>query len=619
MIGRYFRAVRMSRLIPFLVIFVLFAMVFVRSASIRAQSGTGIIRVAPTGADTGGCGSAAAPCQSIQFAVQQAPSGSSILVAGGTYTYKASVDPCSFLVTRAVVCFVDKNLAILGGYATNDWSTSHPIANRTVIDGQNNVRGVAVVAYNTTATLRMEGFTIQNGLAQGAASGGDFNTYGFGGGMWAQTASVILRDVVFRNNRAIGGNTNAAYGGAGSGGGLAITSPKNNAASVLERVTFEGNQGLGGTGPERGGLALGGGLFTYEAVVSGSGLTFTNNRVVAGNSAGSGRSANLEADALGGAAAIQERSNVTLSNVTASGNQATGGNAGTTGGGAFGAAFYAELASFNLRDATLRQNTTRGGNAASGGVSFGAGLMTFNSNATIDRTEIIANTATSGASTSGGNAGSPTGGGAYVADFTNSKIVNVTNTIFAENRVVVGSPGTSIGGGGAGLTIQGLRAQVRHVTFARNTLGPSLVVGQAMLVQGTAGASGTPGIADVSYTIFAEHTGTPGASTLHVSAGSTANLNRGLFAGNTKNTNSDNQPLASGTFNGLNTMISAASGGFAANYRLSATSPAKDQAVGSTTPADIDNHRRPAGQAADIGADEYLVLDKQVRIPLVIR
>ena len=93
-------------------------------------------------------------------------------MAAGSYTYNAGADNCSFLTTRAVACFVDKDLSILGGFTTSNWSQPNPIQNLTVIDGQNNWRGVAIIAFNSTASLRMEGFTIQNGLAQGTRQRG---------------------------------------------------------------------------------------------------------------------------------------------------------------------------------------------------------------------------------------------------------------------------------------------------------------------------------------------------------------------------------------------------------------------------------------------------------------
>lgn len=585
-------------------------------SQVRASART--LHVATTGGDSSSCGAVSAPCRTIHRAADLAASGDTILVAAGTYTYNASVDTCSFLTTRAVACFVDKDLTILGGYSTSNWSSADPLSNLTVIDGQNTRRGVAVVAYNRAASLRMEGFTIQNGLAQGAASGGDFFTYAYGGGIWAQNGSLTLRDMVFRNNRAIGGNLGSGYGGGGAGGAVTIAATRGGAPSLLERIRFEGNQALGGTGPERGGLALGGGLFVYQATMTGYALSFDGNRAQAANSGGAGSSAGLLADGLGGAAAFNE-STATLYGATALRNQAIGGNATASAGGGYGGGFYAEDSTLNLFQSMVRDNTVQGGVARAGGVAFGGGVLTFNASATLDRVQLLANGATGGSSNVGGAAGPPQGGGMAALTVSGSRSLAVTNSIFGDNRVTAGN-GTNSGGGGSGLVVQGMTASVNHSTFARNVLGPGLTVGQAILLQPALSGS-MPTVANISYSIIAEHTGSGNASTLHVGSTATANLNRGLFAGNTKNTNSDNLPLPVGTINGQNTMLSAASADFVGpgNYHITAASPAKDQATGSALRVDIDGHGRPVGQTADIGADEYILLNRLAHLPRVTR
>ena len=172
----YFRIICVITLFIFF-----FADANLASASARLQAGT-TRYVAASGTDTGNCSSPGAPCHTIQYAVNQSASGDRILVAQGTYVYNAATDPCSFFLTRAVVCFANKRLTILGGYSTSNWSTANPAANLTVIDGQNARRGVAFVGISNPAThLDMEGFTIQNGRAQGPLYNGVPG--GRGGGM----------------------------------------------------------------------------------------------------------------------------------------------------------------------------------------------------------------------------------------------------------------------------------------------------------------------------------------------------------------------------------------------------------------------------------------------------
>jgi hypothetical protein len=125
--------------------------------------------VSTTGADVGDCSNPSMPCQSIQYAINQAASGDHILVAAGTYYYNPSANPCSFLLTPAVVCFVDKQFTILGGYAPGNWGIRNPQVYQTIIDGQNAYRGVAAIGYHVPdqSHIHMEGFIIQNCRAQG--------------------------------------------------------------------------------------------------------------------------------------------------------------------------------------------------------------------------------------------------------------------------------------------------------------------------------------------------------------------------------------------------------------------------------------------------------------------
>ena len=590
---------------------------FTTSASAEASSQASTTRyVAASGADTGSCTSAGSPCRSIQYAVNQAASGNTILVAQGTYTYTAAPDFCSFLQTRAVVCIVDKSLTILGGYSTGNWSTANPSANPTIIDGQSARRGVAVIRSQTTTYLDMEGFTIQNARVQGPTYQGDYS--GIGGGMWVQRASITLRDMIFRNNQAIGANAPSGAGGAAAGAGLRIESSLAGTSSLLQRVTFDGNQSLAGTGPDRGGVAFGA-LFVYSSAVTVENSTFTNNLARAGNSTGNGTSAGLNADALGGAIALEQSSTV-LSGIVATNNQAIGGNATTNAGGGFGGAVFVEDAAsvFVMSGSYISGNTAKGANAATGGFGAGGGIMVFNSSATIDRVQLISNSAIGGNTTGGGNAGGGGGGGLYLwKSRTNvNPSASVTNAIVADNYVAMGSAGgTAIGGGGGGIEVQGLAATITHTTMARNRLGPALISGQALAVLAAPGVSSAS--ANVNHSIIADHTqGGAGAIAVIAQQGNTINFNRGLFAGNNRNTNAGDS--TAGAINGLASMLSASSAGFVSpgspdfDYHIQSNSAAKDQATGSSIGVDIDGQFRPFNNISDLGADEYwtAVLDK---------
>jgi hypothetical protein len=616
---------RISRLVllPIGLILVCLSLGKDRPPFIFAQGEThNIIRVATTGTDAPECGSGTSPCQTIQYAVNLTESGDVILVAEGTYTYSGSTphSSCSASSTHPpVVCVQNKHLTLLGGYRTGGWSTADPVANPTFIDGGNWYRGVTVVGSSTLeaqASLRMEGFTIQHAMAQGATGGADYQTSGYGGGIFAYRAPVVLRELIFSSNRAIGGSTAQAYGGAGVGGGLAIDSAPDGTTCTLENLTFDGNEARGGSGQDRGGTALGGGMFTYDAVVSASHITLANNTAAAGSSSGSGWANGLTADALGGGAAIHTLSNATLQYVTATGNQALGGNAGTQGaddraGAAHGGALYAERATLTVLDSDLRHNMVRSGDATNSYVGGGGGIMAGETNLTVERTLIISNTAKGGNGTTTGANGSAGGGGMYLARFTSDATALVLNSVIADNYVEQGTVGSISGGGGGGLWLQGVQIDLIHTTIAHNRLGRRLY-GQAGIFVDF--GARTPTVANISYSIISDHTSpASNAAALHAWEGNTVNLYRGILANNYKDTNADGYPPPGpgGTFSGVGTMLSPASAGFASpgsphyNYHILASSAAEDEATGSTTTLDMDRNSRPYNGASDIGADEY--------------
>jgi len=621
--------VNLRRLCSVLVLAVIFEALYVGAVGTRAVH-SGILAttryVAAGGNDISDCSSPASPCRTIQYTVSKASSGDTILVAQGTYTYSQAVDPCDFLppTGKSVVCIVDKVITILGGYSTSNWGMADPAVNLTVIDGQDSYRGVFLIGYNTTtASLSMEGFTIQNGRVQGPNTPGDPS--GFGGGMMVAGARVTLRDMFFKNNKVYG---QSGTNGAGAGAGLAINWSQPGTSSLLERVTLVGNQSYGGTGSDRGGIVFGA-LFVNGSVTINYG-TFTNNQAFAGSSSGSGRSGDgLCADALGGAIGGGGGS-WTLQHIVATGNQVVGGNATDCAGGGFGAGIHVEEAtSFSITDSYLSGNVAKGGDAViNGGFGAGGGILVNTTPATISRVQLISNSAIGGSSTDGGNAGAGGGGGLYLwrTRAAVNPVASVTNVIVADNYVALGSSGgTAAGGGGGGIQVQGMQANITHLTLARNRLGPGLVSGQGLLVLAAPGVGSAT--ANVSYSIIANHTeGASGASAVLIQQNNTANFNRGLFAGNIKNTNQDGSPMLPGTFNGLATMTSASSAGFVSpgaptyNYRLLPTSIAVDRAVGSSATNDIDKLNRPYNVVPDLGASEYWPSGQyRVYLPLIVR
>lgn len=607
----------------FLAVLICLSLYFTQPATTlnTAQADAATIRVAPTGTDTAGCGSEASPCRTLQYAIDRAQSGDIILVAGGTYTYSGAVlSPfCyGYTINPSVACIIDKHLTMMGGYSPTNWQTPDPVANPTIIDGQNQNRGITLGGLSwtiTKASLHLEGFRIQNGLAKGATSGAHYEISGYGGGMFTGHASFILREVTFQNNRAIGGNTNNSYGGAGVGGGLAVNSIPEG-SGLLEHVTFENNLARGGQGPDRGGSAFGGGFYTWAATVNAYHITLTNNTAQGENSAGSGYdSQGLTSDGYGGAGVIHLDSSVTMQYVVANGNQAIGGNASIRGGYGHGGAFFSERAQLLIwEDAIFSQNYASGGNGQEGGLGGGGGVTLDSSDTIFNRTQVIANTARGGNGTSiKGRVG---GGGIYAIRLYGNSNISILNSLIAENYIEMGSGIQDPGGGGGGLWLNGVEADITHSTIAGNRMHSEMGSGSAAFVHNF--DTPTPSTVNISHSAITDHINSnPGPvpqAALHVWNGNTVNLAQGLFANNSNDTNAENDPPTPdgpGTFNGLATMIHASSADYMSpgypdyNYHIALYSAAKDQAVGSGTALDIDNDTRPFGTGSDIGTDEY--------------
>jgi hypothetical protein len=547
-----------------------------------------------SGADGGGCGTPQAPCATIQQAVDLASSGDTILVGEAVY-----VDDVACLGEAAVVCVFQKQLTILGGYASGEWSSPDPSTHVTVIDGQDVRRGLLVRRGGPdpglpATGLVLQGFTVRRGRAVG-------NPQGVGGGLKANFADVTLRDMVFDDNLAIGGS-----GGLGGGGGVAVLSDRDNLSGVvLERVAFTANQATGGGGS--GGVGIGGGLLLDHAVVDGSNLRFDGNAATGGSSGTAGR------DGLGGAAAFSFGSTGTLRALTATDNTAAGGAASATGGGAFGGAIFMEggdggaaaVTDLTLLDADVSGNAAQGGDAGTAGGGVGGGIDVFGARLTLARGVIVGNSAEGGTgSSSAGNAG---GGGIFIEwPFAAAAPLNeVRNSVVADN-VIDGSQG-----GGGGLRLLGARARVEHTTIVDNRLlGAGFGLG---ILVGPRFASSKPSVLDLDYSIVADHTVPSSGRALHVQSNaqvsSTADLrNRSHFVGNSHHTNSGE--INSGTYLGYpgdNVLDAAASDFFidpaTSDYHVDGTQPPTDAAVGSSEPLDLDGAARSGTR--DLGADEF--------------
>lgn len=560
-----------------------------------------------TGADDPDCGSLAKPCLSIQHAVDLSASGDTIKVAQGTYTHTG--DPfCS-----DVVCIYATDLTIIGGFTSSNWEVSNPAVNVTEIDGEDIRRGVEISmggpAGNSTR-LELRGFTIKRGRAQG------FSRDGYGGGLRCGNADLFITDVVFQANVAIGEDTGSGVGSASTGGGLHISSCPDRTPTIpaleLHRVVFTDNRALGGSGPVRGGLALGGGLFVQRARVSGSELLFQGNQATAGSSAGTGIDGGLRADALGGAAYFGMATSAMLDQLTATTNAATGGDGTDHGGFAFGGAIFCEgkdivgavpgcpapdvplSTTISITDAHLQENESTGGDGHTGGGGKGGGVAAFRARLNLDRVSVIENRAEGGVGDV--SKGEAAGGGTMI-EHPDADSSELRNAVIADNQINGG------GGGGGGIRFLGADGRLFHTTVARNTIAPDQV-GQGVLI---GPQLGEPSDVQIDFSIIADHTGvTPAKAAVHVLSDASSTFDGGLFAGNDSDTNE--AVINSGDFFGLGSTTTAGTAGFVSpgppnfDYHLAAGSAAIDNAATSDAKKDFDRQSRPSDR--DLGADE---------------
>jgi hypothetical protein len=519
---------------------------------------------------------------------------------GTVYTFGGNTVCTDGLGAPVVACVARKRLVIQGGLAAGSFSGYNPAANLTVIDGQGRAHGIGVFGFGDkgSAALDIKGFTVRNGLGAGISKrDGDGRIFGFGGGLLAENSdSVLLTDMIFDSNRAVGSDLpNGVYGGSGAGGGLSL----NDVSTVnLSNVRFVNNQAIGGAGAERGGYGLGGGIFSFQSNISGNGVYFENN-IARGGSGGSGVAPDGQrADGLGGGAAFSVGSNVNISALTAVNNQAIGGSSARDAGGGFGGAVFGENAIVTVTDSDLRNNLAQSGNAPAAWMGNGGGFSMIHSSLAVHRSKVIANTAQ----------GLPLGGGisvGWVSGSQESKLL-LTNSIVARNEAILGQGGR-FGLGGGGLWIDGTDAQIEHSTIADNHIDGGMT-GQGMRLHtsGNRGASVT-----IRYSLITGHNGRV-ASAVEVNRGSSVTFDQGLFFDNTWDTSADNPNAGNdlGTINGRDTMEEAdplyvSPGAPNNDYHIQSRSPARGQAVGSQQPVDVDNDPRTDGKP-DLGADEYV-------------
>jgi parallel beta-helix repeat protein len=334
----------------------------------QSQSKSGTICVATIGSDTPGCGSPAAPCQTIQYAVDLAHEGDEIHVAAGDYTGAHSrpvpegypYPPVSGYILQTV--YITKTITIRGGYTIDFIDPPDPQINPTTLDAQDSGR-VMVIAGNISPTI--EGLRLTGGDSAGL--GGGIDAADFGGGLYILLATADFSDnVVYENS-------------ANSGGGIFL---ENSTSTLSENEVYSNTC-----------ARFGGGILFHDSTATLIGNTVYANSATGNLGSGAGIYAltssaatisgntiySNTAESNGGGIDLNTSKNVILVENTVISNTANSGR----GGGIW--MRYCD-------GSVLSKNTIRANKAPSrgGGLYMDQGYVTFESNS------VLSNTAESG-------------------------------------------------------------------------------------------------------------------------------------------------------------------------------------------------------------------------------
>ena len=262
--------------------------------------------VAAAGNDSSNdCTNSAAPCRTVQHAVDQSDPDDEILVATGVYT---GVQNRSGMTQ---VVYISQTVTVRGGYSS-DFVTWDPSAHPTTLDAQGQGRVVSIVGGGVGPTL--EGFTITGGNANGLTAncpnvGGQSD--GCGGGVFVyQAHPIIVSNIVTNNVAAISAGSHSA-----SGGGLCLSWATGSVITgnlIISNTASLGNRGMGG------GIHL---YFPYDVLVV-SNQVLNNTATTHGSLYGWGGGI-----AVGGSGAV-----ATIQDNRIEGNRTNNGNGGQGAG-----------------------------------------------------------------------------------------------------------------------------------------------------------------------------------------------------------------------------------------------------------------------------------------------
>ncbi len=385
----------------------------------------------------------------IQAAIDAATAGDTIKIAEGTYTH---------VFSRAGVrqiAYISKTITLEGGYAAGNWDSPDPDAHPTILDAQNNGRGISI--FDNTHPV-IDGIRIINGNAAGMLADGP-DRYDGGGGIYAHRAYVTLQNTQISSctaqvgagifsyygaltitNASITTNTVQKWGGGMRGFGTAVTVQN---SLIASNVTTDAYSLAGGFYLTFGRPAIfinnvisnnsatqaGGGFLMSNSDCTFTSNTIANNRSLISVGAGGHVQSNSactfddntiignEAFYDGGGLAINTASVVTLTH-----NRIENNTAGRYGGGVY---VYSNAA-VTMTNNIFRENISSGGSSSGSAYALGDALAVAGAHVNSWHNDFISN--------SGGQ-----NIGIYINDYTWGGTL-YTGTLMLTNTIIATQP-----------------------------------------------------------------------------------------------------------------------------------------------------------------------------------
>jgi len=486
---------------------------------------------------------------------------------GPGLTIKVAVGTCSETLS------IQKSLRLQGGWS-RDFSVRLPDpALQSTVDALSAGRVISIskqAQSPTDVVVELDGLTLTGGNATGL--GGGTGAVDVGGAVYAQGAELTIRNCIITDSVATSTPSRTGWGG---GVGTYLCD------SVLLENNTLANSVAGTEGPGNGGAFAD---YRSRSVVLEVNVIEQN----VASAADTGHGGGIWVSNVGATPQdrILLRGNTVLSNTA------------TTDGTGYGGGLY----SAGVEGLLIEGDLYQANEAAAKGTGYGGAVALDGGRVTLAAPWFVTNTATTGGGlwASGGSltlarayalgneARDGDGGALWLGGSSN---IRVENSVIAEN--VIRSQGA-----GAGIVVSGGSARLFHTTLARNGGGD----GSGLVATGGASVWLTNTIA-VSHTVAitaASGSSAVAAATLW-GAGDWANL---ADVGGAA-TSSGPDVMGAPDFVTI--------GG--KPYHLGRQSAALDAGIDAGIVDDIDDHGRPLGHGADLGADEAVVL----WLPVILR